>query len=104
MLINPHEIYPLVGFVMLLVAIIAYRFIPHDKTIDYRTLIPLAGTIRPMDEVPVEVRVRIAMMVIVSIVILASSLYTIFVESFPDATQKWAYSSIGTIVGFWLKK
>ena len=75
--INLHEVHPLVGFVLLLLTIIAYRFISPDKTVDYRTLIPFLGALKREDEPPMEVRVRIAMMVIISMVILASSLYTL---------------------------
>jgi len=98
------EVYPLVGFIVVLMAVVAYRLIPPNKTIDYRMLIPFAGTIKQENEPPAEVKARVAMMVLVSVVILASSLYTILFGTFPDATQNWAYGSIGTILGFWLKK
>lgn len=99
-----HEVHPLVGFAIVLLAIMAYRFIPPDKTIDPRFLIPLAGTLKREDDQNIEVHVRIAMMVLISLVVLASSLYTIMSGTYPDATQKWAYGSVGTILGFWLKK
>jgi hypothetical protein len=99
-----HEVHPIVGFVVVLLTVIAYRFIPPDKTINYRLLIPLAGTLKRGDEPPIEVHVRIAMMVLVSIIVLISSLYTILSGTYPDATQKLAYGSVGTILGFWLKK
>ncbi|MCR4299294.1 MAG: hypothetical protein NUV75_11210 [Gallionella sp.] len=88
----------------MLLAVIAYRFIPPDKTIDSRLLIPLAGTLKHGGEPNYEIHVRIAMMVLVSFVVLFGSLYTILSGAYPDATQKWAYGSVGTILGFWLKK
>lgn len=102
--IELHEVHPLVGFVIVLLAVIAYRFIPPGKTIDPRLLIPLAGTLKRGDEPNIEVHVRVAMMVLVSFVVLASSLYTILSGTYPDATQKWAYGSVGTVLGFWFKK
>lgn len=102
--VSPHEVHSLIGFVIVLLAIIAYRFIPPDKTVDYQLLIPMAGIIKRKNEPFTKVHVRIAVMVIVSIVILAGSLYTILVRTFPDVNQNWAYDSIGTILGFWHKR
>jgi hypothetical protein len=47
---------------------------------------------------------RSAMMAVVTVLVLASGLYIILSKSYDDATQKWAFASIGAIVGFWLSR
>ena len=46
---------------------------------------------------------RTIMMVVVSIVVLASSLYIILSRKYEDDAEKFAYGAIGTIMGYWLK-
>ena len=99
-----HELHPLVAFTIVILAIVAYRFIKPDKTFDLHFLVPLAGIIKDKDEANTMVNVRITMMVLVSLIVLVSSIYTILTGTYSDGTQKWAYGSIGTILGFWLKK
>jgi hypothetical protein len=43
------------------------------------------------------------MMVVVSIVVLAASLYVILSGNYDDGTQKWSFGAVGSIVGFWIK-
>jgi hypothetical protein len=45
----------------------------------------------------------LAVQVVISLVVLAAALYVILAK--PDAPDdhKWAYSVVGTIVGYWLK-
>jgi hypothetical protein len=40
---------------------------------------------------------------IVSAVVLGASLYVILGNSLPDATNKWAFGSVGIIIGYWLR-
>jgi hypothetical protein len=47
--------------------------------------------------------VRIAMQVAISLIILAAAFYIILFGGYDGDQQKWAYGSIGTVVGFWLK-
>ncbi len=44
------------------------------------------------------------MPVIISIAILGSALFVVLSGSYAEAEQKWAFGSIGTIVGYWFKK
>ncbi|MCH8942968.1 MAG: hypothetical protein IIA48_11095 [Bacteroidetes bacterium] len=99
-----HELHPIIAFTIVLLAIVAYRFIRPGKTVNLGLLIPFAGTVKRKDETNIEVNVRITMMVLVSFIVLASSVYTILTGTYSDGTQNWAYGSIGTILGFWLKK
>ena len=47
--------------------------------------------------------IRIAMQTIITIVLLAASLMIIFSGKYDSDHQKWAYGTIGMLVGFWLK-
>jgi hypothetical protein len=38
-----------------------------------------------------------------SVVVLISSLFIILSKRYQDDTQKWAFGSLGTVLGFWLK-
>lgn len=40
---------------------------------------------------------------IVSIVLLAASLFVILAQRYSPTERHWAYGTIGTLVGFWLK-
>jgi hypothetical protein len=51
-----------------------------------------------------KVKVRIVMMVVVTVLVLVSGLYIILSQEYDDGTQKWAFASIGAIIGFWLNK
>ena len=41
--------------------------------------------------------------IVVSITVLAAALYVILSGGHPDASEKWAFGAIGTIIGYWLK-
>jgi multisubunit Na+/H+ antiporter MnhB subunit len=43
------------------------------------------------------------MPVIVSLIVILASLYVILSQQFPDDDKKWAYTSVGTILGYWLR-
>jgi hypothetical protein len=47
---------------------------------------------------------RLGMQVIVSLVILGGALFIILSERYDPKDKHWAYGSVGTILGFWLKK
>lgn len=49
-------------------------------------------------------KVRTVMMVVVTVLVLVSGLYVILSKNYDDGTQKWAFASIGAIVGFWLHR
>src|SRR5437660_3112427 len=42
--------------------------------------------------------------IIVSLAVLATSLYIILSGRYDEGTQKWAFGTTGSIVGFWAKK
>lgn len=47
--------------------------------------------------------VRLYVSIILSLIILATSIYVILNDSYDDATEKWALGALGTILGYWLK-
>lgn len=52
---------------------------------------------------PLEEKVHLLMSVIISLAVLGAALYVILSNKFHDGSEKWAYATIGTIIGFWLK-
>ena len=46
---------------------------------------------------------RELMMVLISIVVLASALFIILTDKYDAGSQKWAFSAVGSITGFWLR-
>ena len=50
-----------------------------------------------------EAGVRLIMQCFVSCIILAASLYVILSGSFSPQDKHWAFGSVGTVIGFWLK-
>jgi hypothetical protein len=57
----------------------------------------------PEPELVFGLGVRDVMMVVISVIVLGSSLFVILSKRYDDATQKWAFGAVGTIIGFWLK-
>jgi len=45
---------------------------------------------------------REAMAIVVSLVVLGASLFVILSKKYPPESDRWAYGTVGTIVGFWL--
>ena len=46
---------------------------------------------------------RLIMQAIVSLAVLAASLFIILKDGFEPASKNWAYGSVGMVVGYWLK-
>jgi hypothetical protein len=44
------------------------------------------------------------MMAFVSLAVLCSALFVILSGRYDDASQKWAFGSVGTILGFWFRR
>lgn len=44
-----------------------------------------------------------AMPAIVTIAVLGSAIFVILSGSYAEAEQKWAFGSVGTVIGYWLK-
>lgn len=40
---------------------------------------------------------------IISVIILAAALYVILSKQYAGIDKHWAYATVGTILGFWLK-
>jgi hypothetical protein len=46
--------------------------------------------------------VQLVMSAAISVIVLASALWVVLFGDYPDATQKWAFGAVGSVVGFWL--
>lgn len=46
---------------------------------------------------------RLIMQAIVSLAILGASFFIIFTRGFGPDSKRWAYGSVGMVVGYWLK-
>lgn len=46
--------------------------------------------------------VHLGMQVLLSLVLVAGALFVILSGKYDDATQKWAYGIVGTVIGYWL--
>ena len=46
---------------------------------------------------------RVVMAIFVSAAVLGVALYVVLSATYETSTEKWAYASIGTILGFWLR-
>lgn len=47
--------------------------------------------------------VRGLVQIIITVAVLGSALFVILSNGYDDAEQKWAFASVGTILGYWLK-
>jgi hypothetical protein len=43
------------------------------------------------------------MQIVISLALLAATLFVILSKSYPAKDKHWAYSTLGMVVGFWLK-
>ena len=48
-------------------------------------------------------KARLTVRILISLVVLGASLYIILKDSYSPSSQKWAFGSVGTILGYWLK-
>lgn len=46
--------------------------------------------------------IKTVMPVVVTLVVLAAAMYVILSKNYPVDTQKWAFSIVGLVVGYWL--
>jgi len=51
-----------------------------------------------------QAKAHLAMQIIISVVVLGASTFIILSHSFDAKDKHWAYGSVGTILGYWLKK
>jgi hypothetical protein len=51
----------------------------------------------------IETLVPMVMQVVISVTLLGASLYIILSGKYTSPDQHWAYSALGSIVGFWFK-
>jgi hypothetical protein len=54
--------------------------------------------------VPSANSVRLAMQVFVSVLLLSATLYVVLSKKYDAKDKHWAYTTIGLILGFWLKQ
>jgi len=47
--------------------------------------------------------VRLGVQILVSLVILAASLYIIISKGYDEPSAKWAYGMAGLVAGYWLR-
>ncbi len=52
---------------------------------------------------PVSADVHLTMQVLISIVLLFSTLFVVLSKKYDAKDKHWAYTTIGLIIGFWLK-
>jgi hypothetical protein len=58
---------------------------------------------RALQTSPNEAKTVLTVQIIVSLAVLAAALYVIVAKPGATDDHKWAYSVVGTIVGYWLK-
>lgn len=47
--------------------------------------------------------IKLCIKILVSAIMLATSLYIILSQKFPDDYNKWAFGMTGLVVGYWLR-
>jgi hypothetical protein len=47
--------------------------------------------------------IKLVMQLILSLVLLAATLYVILSKSYQAKDKHWAYTTLGMVIGFWLK-
>lgn len=80
-----------------LVSMIAYRFFGDQIENLFESKEKVLGRISKKD------KIKLWMMVIVTLIVLPCSLYVILFGNFDDGTKKWAFGVVGSLIGFWLK-
>ncbi len=54
------------------------------------------------DSQPSSLTIKSIVGIIFSFMVLFASLYVILSNDYPEADKKWAYGSVGTILGYWI--
>ena len=85
-------------FAFTLVALISLRLITK-KGKNYSEQDPLTFKSKIVRRVSIDIYLSF----IISGIILMSALYVILSNSYDESTQKWAFGSIGCILGFWTR-
>ena len=49
-----------------------------------------------------QARTKLRMAILVSLIVVASALYMVLSQDFGTDAEKWAFGSVGTILGYWL--
>lgn len=87
-----------VGTVALtVIALVGYRFTRKKLEIE------ISSVGIDISSVPIKANSRTIMMIIISLAVLFSSLYIILSGDYDEGSQKWAFGSVGSIIGFWLR-
>ena len=90
-------------FSLVLHWIVTYRYRDHLGTPNSRG-IEVAPERQPPTLRHPYIRLADFMMVFVSVAVLCSSLFIILSGRYDDAAQKWAFGSVGSVLGFWLRR
>ena len=85
---------PVFLFIFTVVVLLVLRSAPE------LLLLPLPGFHGTGEDLPLPV--RDVMQIVLSIIVLLAALFVILSKRYPEATAKWAYGSLGTILGYWL--
>ncbi len=88
----------LITLLVTVISLISYRLFG-----DRLSNIPFPGLRSKTLGLSDEINLKDFIMVIVTLAVLASSLYIILSETYDEGSQKWAYGMVGSIVGFWLR-
>lgn len=49
-------------------------------------------------------KIRLIVSIAVTGIVLCSALYVILISTHSEESQKWAFGSVGTVIGYWLKQ
>jgi hypothetical protein len=92
----------ILSIAMVVVAVCMMLFYRYQVKAEQRSLQAVRGPGEKGPKLVMQAQARLIMAIVVSVAILASALYVVLSQRFGDAAEKWAFGSIGTIVGFWL--
>ncbi|PYE52063.1 hypothetical protein [Deinococcus yavapaiensis] len=91
------------GFFATLAFVFLFRFVPdielgtgivlqsNDESSIVQTINQLGG-------------LKFLFTMVISLIVLVSSLFVVLSKRYPADAQKWAFGSLGTVIGYWLAK
>jgi hypothetical protein len=85
------------GFMIFVVFIVALFYVTHPIRPHYMSYPS------PPAESAIPERVKLAMQILISVAFGAASLFMVIAKRFAPKDKHWAYATLGTILGFWLR-
>ena len=85
-------------FLFAILSMLVYRFLG-----DRLKYIPVARGDITILASPTPLNLKSFMMGFISVALIGSSLYVILSGKYDEGTQKWAFGTIGSMIGFWLR-